>query len=140
MVSQNTEPFVQGALKSLKEDIHDYQPYLEQTGEWTIRDVHGRTPDNPRKVMPITRLRHWGVIEKLRREKQDTQEKPINVYQWHEEARQELVEYVERLETLPCGHRAHVYNDPEIDGLGCKHCAEEDKHPEYSRELVKERV
>jgi hypothetical protein len=52
--------------------------------------------------------------------------------------REELKEYFENRDELPCGHQLHIYNDPVNDELGCKYCAEEETHPEYAKEEVKQ--
>jgi len=58
-----------------------------------------------------------------------------NIYRWLEEPREQVQEIVDGVETFPCGHRIHVYNDPdEPDGtFACKECGET-----YEREFVKE--
>jgi protein-disulfide isomerase len=45
-----------------------------------------------------------------------------NKYEWKGNVRERLREYHKSMDTLPCGHRAHVYNTS--NGYSCKYCKE----------------
>ncbi len=87
-----------------------------------------------------TRKSAWIVVGQVE-SNADGAKKKINQYRWDESTKRKLQKYVEEQDKLPCPeeHRAHIYNDPEIpsDKLGCRYCAENDTHPEFSKDLVR---
>jgi hypothetical protein len=132
----------QGGLETLKKNLDKLRPYLQASGRWTIRDVHGENPDNHRRAHGVLLLKNQGAVRIVDRKHLGNGDGSINVYRWKEDVKQHLLDYLDRMDSLPCDdtHRVHIYNDPQTpDGkLGCKHCAAEGNHPEYSQEFIRE--
>lgn len=134
----------EGQRKVLANRIREIAPVLEQDGRFTIRDIDGA--DDPRTVMLI--LKRNGAIKchgktKVRRayESRNTEKVDfINEWEWVDDAKEWLQTYLSEMDTLPCDHRAHICNRPEVDGFSCQYCIDEGEYPEYSRELVAELV
>ena len=130
-----------GSLEALRARITDIEPLFKAPrGEsFTVDDI----PEEENEVAQTLKFaRHKGAIARvgytyIRRESGSRRKR--TKWQWDERIRRELEEYWQEATKLPCGHTAHIYNDPELpeDKLGCKYCADEGKHPAFSKELVK---
>jgi len=144
MSKQTTQSMTVGAFTSLRYRIVELAPLfeVEYGGRFTVRDIDGV---GNRKISQVLKhARSHGAVRVVdtkryeRTDKSKTKSRPLNVWQWDADVRQRLEEYWEDSNKLPCGHKAHIYNDRANEQLGCRYCAEEDTHPEYSQELVKE--
>jgi len=132
----------------IKADIHRIEPLLrwdpaEATGEqlgprdFTIRDTPLSGWKDTRAIVQL--LRHTGCLECVGVEVGGG--KSRNIYRWRDGIREELNNYLDDMNTLPCGHRLHIpdaRDDP--DGkMSCKYCGEE--YPEsFIRQLVEENL
>lgn len=120
-------------LTPLKNRIDEFAGILDVSGEFTVDDF----PDDVGHEV-IHFLLQEGAIRKIRKILNENCN-PRKIYQWDEDIRDELQEYYAERTELPCGHRAHIYNDPEVPDkkLGCKDCAADGKHPIYDRDTVR---
>jgi hypothetical protein len=118
-----------GHLRELKCRIHRIAPFLDQVGE---QDTF-RTKDldfdayHEQKILEI--MRRCGLLH-VTREKYRGRNRCI--YHWNDDVKHELEQYRADLDTLPCGHRVHVYHTH--DGrYGCRYC---DAERDYDRDLI----
>jgi hypothetical protein len=117
-----------GDWESLTAKINELAPYLTLSGTW-----YGDAVDaNEDRLIRV--LQEKSAIIKV--EGHHTNE-VRNKYQWKEGVKERLKEYYQSMDTLPCGHRSHIFNTE--DGLSCKYCKQiNDEEPIYTKETVKE--
>jgi hypothetical protein len=118
--------------------IHDIEPILAQEGEFRFGDVRETQPENHSLTANelrtlLAELRDDGHLQA---EREHSGGSVRHCYEWVERSKQALEGYRKQLDTLPCGHRAHippgdVYDDPDI--MACKYCAEP-----HSKEVIRE--
>ena len=138
-IASRSEILPHGCLERLKTNFERFEPLLDRTGEWKVEELDR---DNYSEYVPgiIEFLVENGALEVLRRENHN-QKGRVCVYRWKPSVKETLQDYRSHLDTLPCprDHRAHIYNDPELpsDKLGCRYCAQEGYHPEFSKNTVK---
>lgn len=129
-----------GSIATLKNMIHQIEPlFTFDAGEtFTHRDLDG---NHQQLLNSCTDHGALHVIGTERYQREDmTKKRKLNKYQWDPRIRQKLLEYRERMNKLPCGHRAHLWNSREVpEGkLSCKVCAENGDYPEFDKEVVRE--
>jgi len=144
MSKKTSQSMTVGAFTSLRYRITEIAPLfnVEYGERFTVRDIDGVGNREISQVLKHARS-HGAVrvVDTMRYERTDkskTKNRPLNVWQWDADVRKRLEDYWENSNKLPCGHKAHIYNDPENEELGCRWCAEEGEHPEYSKERVRE--
>ncbi len=123
--------------------IHQLEPLFEfDAGETFVhRDATDVDHGFKSVLHTAVRLGALDVVDSHRYRREDmTKTRKVNVYQWDPKVRSILAEYKESMNTLPCGHRAHIYNSPKVpdDKLSCKICAEDDEYPAYEKDTVRE--
>jgi len=138
-----------GNLVALRNNLDDLEPFFErEAGEtWTVREIDGI--DGHTSMGPLKFGLSKGAFERVGKtivkseydgRKKNHRWDKVGKFRWVPEVRAKLEEYREERDELPCGHRLHIYNDPQTEELGCKHCAKDDEHPEYSKEMVQDRL
>jgi len=124
--------------QTVRKNAHEFEHFLELDQPFTIRDSELCQDEFHRRVR---RLKHCYAVENVgERLEEDSRgrERWVVEYELTEKARQEIELALEQ-DTLPCGHRAHVCNPPEVDGLSCKYCRElNDETPVYTKAEVRE--
>lgn len=123
------QPTTVGDLQQLKTWIHDIGRYLDAAGNkdaFRTRDLPFEAAHNQRT---LTIMRQCNLVT-VTREKHNGENACI--YHWNERVKQQLEEYRDSLDTLPCGHRAHIHNTRE-GRFGCRYC---DEQRDYPRELI----
>jgi len=130
-----------GEMQALKYRIHELKPLLEvdKHSEFDVSDV-----DSPNTNMQLNQVlkfaKHKNAIQDVRTIRFERDNGKIGKrtrYRWDPVVFDRLKSYLETMNTLPCGHQAHVYNARETDKLSCKYCAEKDEYPEYEKEFVR---
>jgi len=116
-------------IDTLKNAIWPVKEILELDGRFQKKDAVKITGQDV-NVRLWTVNGGWRVVDTTSPNPSDTK---INVYRWNTGAKAVLKEYVDRQATLPCGHRAHVYNLPDRDGYSCRFCED---WPQYDRQTV----
>jgi len=117
--------------------IHEIEPLLKEDEPFTLAesDAEPNGPGPHNLKGPISKCVREGVLRKKGRKRYEG--KVRIQYQWVESARKHFLEYLDNLDTLPCGHRHHIPNssdDP--DGIiSCKFCGRE-----YDEDVFKELV
>jgi hypothetical protein len=115
----------QGQMRKLKTSIHKYEEILEEDGiiEASDFECSFRQPQW---------LKKYGALKV--HEKVDNDNGSYYVrYKWRPKVRERLLEYREKMNKLPCGHRWHIYNPPNSELMGCKHC-----DATFSKETVRQ--
>jgi len=102
---------------------------IDLEGEWTSVDVTG-VEDHKRLDGALRVLRQIGAVDVVKKlwpkDRNDVGSYRV-VYRWNPDAKTYIEEYLENLDTFPCGHRAHVYNPASTpEGVfECKECGAE---------------
>lgn len=128
-----------GELDKLQAKLHRYEPILEQSGRFRARDIdQSQLSENVGGVLEF--LVHHNGIRIVDHVHDDGDRTKYCIYEWRKDVRDCLLEYSEGQDRLPCGHRVHIYNDPNVptNKLGCRYCADSGKHIELSKERVRE--
>jgi len=128
-----------GQRRTLSNRIHYIAPLLEMDGQFITRDV---AHDDARNAVRFAK--EHGAVErcgerKIERGYEYTDGGTTDyvcVWRWRANAREWLRAYLDDVETLPCGHRAHICNSPKVDGYSCRKCIENGDHPDYSRDVL----
>lgn len=139
-MNKSATPQHSGTLEQLKNRIHEIEPLLDVKGEFTSMDISemGASKECIRFLSETEVLEQVG---KRRPAGDETDHRHlIIVWEWNEYYRKELVEYAEQLDRLPCGHRVHIHNPRETpeDIYSCKHCMDDGKVPEFSKQQLLE--
>lgn len=123
------QPTTVGNLLRLKSIVHDVEPFLREAGhkdKFKTRELPFECYSTQRTLELMERCN----LVTVTREKY--QGRNSCVYHWNDDVKDKLEAYRDNLDTLPCGHRAHVHNTR--DGrFGCRYC---DEDRDYSRELI----
>jgi len=118
-----------GNIVRLKCIVHDVEPFLREAGDkdkFRSRELSFDFNNDQRTLEIMQRCN----LVTVSREKY--QGRNSCVYHWNHDVKAKLEDYRDNLDTLPCGHRAHVHNTR--DGrFGCRYC---DEDRDYPRELV----
>jgi len=128
---QNETPLNEYQQRVLKNNADKFHPILNQSGTFRTCDLSGDSPQNHYGAMQL--LKQTGAIEIVGRDRGGNGGTRVCTYQWNRPHKDYLESYLEDRNELPCGHRAHIFNDPEV-GLSCKFC---DGQPEYDEQTVK---
>jgi hypothetical protein len=119
-----------GEWEKLRPRIHEIRQLFDLEGTWKAKD----TPlDNPHGTLET--LKMHGAVKTITKEIPEPGQTPVCVYQWREDVKQKLKDHWKKLDKLPCGHRAHIYNHPEREGFSCKYCED---WPKYDRETIEQ--
>jgi len=139
-MSHQTQPLSVGSKAALEYNIDKIIPLLDAPeGSFHVDEITGK---NKELAQHLKIAKHKGAIDMVgttwlqERTSDCDRMRHVNLWKWNEEIRTELQEYVNQMDTLPCGHRVHIYNPREVDELSCRFCAENNEYPEYSKELV----
>ena len=128
-------------LRKLYPIIHDLKPLLDED-DFTIKEIVGDDAGEPNKIYgsiqgTLDRVLALGAMDK----RLDDADARRFRYSWHPAARAHLRQYLDKLETLPCGCRCHVpdsRDDP--DGvISCKYCGE-DYPAAFFKQLVRDHL
>lgn len=108
--------------------IHDLQPLLDYDEPFTLHEtsVGGSEGDIHQIKGPLTKALQAGALRKVERVR--SAGKLRWRYEWQPDARKQLREHLEELETLPkCGHRIHLPDtrDDPAGVVSCKFCGTE---------------
>ena len=130
-----TRPFESGTFAQLKHKITLLKPYLDHK-RFVVRDLDVSVRENNSLVL----LSQSGCIKHVDNEHREQPNKrgtePLKVWQWDEDKREVLQDYVDQLEKFPCcGHKVVVHNPRWADELACPGC-----ETEWSKEFVRERL
>lgn len=130
-----------GMLEQLRNNIYRIAPALYVDGVWTVDDLDGANQE----LRNATDLLHrCGAIQKEGTVHINEQQgmRRISQWRWTDTRLQgKLQAFHAERDTMPCGregHEPHIWNEPSVDGLSCKHCVEEGRVPEYSKEQIRE--
>jgi len=93
---------------------------LHYEGEWSL-DREELDAKEDRYI--CRKLMFVGAVKVVNRRTDE-----YNKYRWKEGVRERLIEYLESLETLPCGHRLHIKHTE--NGYDCKYCDEDRSYAE----------
>jgi hypothetical protein len=115
--------------ESLRHRIDDYKEILYETEPFTIKDMDGGGNNN-RNRATLRLLESLGAIESVGYE-HPNQSKRRKKYQWTK-YQQDLQNYVENRNELPCDCRAHIPSEQDGNTYYCKFCGA--GHP---REVIK---
>lgn len=124
----------------IRANINRILPYIRE-GEFTVCDLdHGF--DRQHDVQILRALHEEGIVEKIdyvvRHEVKESVSTRNNnrlvVWAWDRDALATAQGIVQKMNKLPCQHRAHVYHNDTTEGFGCKYCTET---VAYDRETVK---
>lgn len=118
-----------GEILRLKHRLDVFVDLLDVGGKFTVRSDH-IDPDAIRSLQQCNALRRVG--EKT----VDNGSHYVGIFRWDEDIRQELQDYRDRRDELPCGHKSHIYNPRDRGGYTCKFCPDDDK-PIYTKSTVK---
>lgn len=124
----------------LRNRADQLKPAIELSEPFTSADI-GKVTEIDHAAGVVYMLKSMGAIIQVDETKQGNRGAYVGMYEWDEKVRDWLIELLDGMQTLPCGHRAHVFNDPELatDRLGCKHCVKNrNEHPSYSKASVRE--
>lgn len=114
--------------KVMRNRIEEVKPLLDVEEPFTIKDVENEDG----KVHNTLKLLHeHQAIKKIELVKDNGHR--IGKWEWREEEKREIEEWLEKRSMFPCGHKATVYNPEWADELACKTCGEE-----YTKEQVRE--
>jgi len=105
--------------ESLRHRVDDFTEILYEDGTFTIRDMGGGGQDNQNRHV-LRLMEQLGAIEHVGYA-DATKSKRRKKYQW-KDYQQELQEYVENRDELPCGHRIHIPPEQDGDIYYCKFC------------------
>lgn len=125
-MSSDTEVPVSN-LHDLRGVIHELQPLLEYDEAFVLKNTPcGGDQESNRQIRgPLARAITVGALERI--EKKRTDGSWRWEYRWVPEARDRLLDYIDDMDTLPCGCRCHLpdsRDDP--DGrVSCNYCGEE---------------
>ena len=126
----------QGNIVALKNRIYDLEPLfaIPAHERFSVRDLEYERKSYA-QVMDFWTSQNGGqIVGTVRYQREnDTRREKINEYKWNPHVRKRLVKYREERETLPCGHRTHIYNSEDSDGFDCRYC-EQTRH--FDRELI----
>lgn len=125
--------------RSLSNRIHYVTEILDIDDPFITREVNHADARNA-----VRFLKEHGAIEKCGKRRVERgydyndggTVDYVHEWEWREGAREWLRDYLEDMDTLPCGHRAHICNPREVDGFSCRHCIDDGEYPEYSRDLL----
>lgn len=128
----------QGNIIALKNRLHDLEPLfaIPAHERFSVRDLEYDRKSYA-QVMDFWISHNGGeIVGTIRYQRaNDTRRTKINEYKWNPHVRKRLVTYREKRDTLPCGHRTHIYNSEESDGYDCRYC---DETRAFSRDLIRE--
>lgn len=118
----------------LRGEIHEIEPLLDLSGEWEVRDLECDKDNSINSL--LLKLHRAGHVEQV--DKNYTDNGVIWTYRWVQQSKQEFQDYLDQLNLLPCGHRAHIppsSGPDDTDKLPCKFCG--DLH---DKETIKARL
>lgn len=98
------------------------EPILDIQGEFDVRDVKDKLPDDHSHQTWLFMLHEYNAIKSCGKEWINNNNSHIWV--WNEEARKFLKEYAAQMNTLPCGCRSHIPAaiGPNTEIAECNHC------------------
>jgi len=141
-MSHTTRTLAVGQLEQLQNNIERLEPLFQAGPEetWTAREIEG---DNKAIMGSLRFACRTGAIQKVGKVQLDREDGSghsdiRNQYEWRTAVREDLIEYLQDRNELPCGHKAHVFNHRDVEGLSCKYCIEEGRKPQYDKETVRE--
>lgn len=128
-------PFAKGEWGQLRHRINVIRPFVHHK-EFVVQDLD--LTDSQRRAIGI--LQKTGAIECVGREWRERDnyhgKQAHNKWQWDEQKRQHIKEYLNGLEQFPCcGQTLRVFNPRWADELACPGC-----ETEYSKEWVRKRL
>jgi hypothetical protein len=122
----------------LTANVERFKPFLDAGGEWSASDFDNATKPQRHSLQSV---REHNAIKRVGEVSKGTSSSYAYVYRWNPEVQDRLQEYLAELDTLPCGHRAHVKHHDDVDGLTCRYCINlRDEFPEFDKATVKERL
>lgn len=107
-------------ISVFKSQIHEIEPILALEDEWQVADIPDADQPTNSLVMHLRKRDHVQRVDRG-----DTTDTP-STYRWVPESKAVFEAYVEKLDTLPCGHRAHIPPEAggDTDTWPCKFCGE----------------
>lgn len=114
--------------ESLRHRIDDYSEILHEDGTFTIKNMDGGGNCNQNRAV-LRLLESLGAIESVGYE-HPNKSKRRKKYKWVK-YQQDLQEYVENRNELPCECRAHIPSKQDGDTYYCKFCGSA-----HSREVI----
>jgi hypothetical protein len=114
--------------ESLRHRVDDFTEILYEDGTFTIRDMDGGGANNQNRHV-LRLMAQYGAIEAVGYEDAN-KSKRRKKYQW-KDYQEELQEYVENRDELPCGCRAHIPPEQNGNTYHCKFCGSA-----HSREVI----
>lgn len=127
-----------GDMRALKNMAWELQPLFELEGKWTTKEAPGSWEGRSQSILRKARIHNAievvGQARRIRSEGGYERTRVHKVYRWHPEIKADLQEYLENLDTLPCGCRKHIKNKGN-GNYGCRYCDEERNYP---KDLIKE--
>jgi hypothetical protein len=128
----------QNTRKRLKNRVERIRPLLKHE---TFVPVDVTFPEDINRRATVQMLNQIGAIKQVetvgRIDKFDKQRQRTK-WAWKKDYRETILEWLQDRNELPCGHRSHIHNPKEVDGLSCKYCREKGREPIYSKSVVKE--
>lgn len=122
-----------GKIIAARNVIHKVPELLDTGKRFRTENLPGKWDGKSQSI--LRKLTTTGVLIKKERYEAGRGQTRV-VFEWNMKAKEELQEYLESMDTLPCGHRVHIKNNR--DGtFGCKYCDDKQNYPEsLIRELM----